>query len=238
MNYRSKMRVKRQPKPRIPRWVYVLIVCAILSSTQNFWSPLIDGLSGSASHRTISVLDDPRTAISSHPNNAAVRATEVRGVHAFSSDASSVAAGTLKGRVIGVSDGDTITVRTPQGNIKVRLAQIDAPEATQPWGNRSRQELSGMVAGKEVGLNIVDEDQYGRSVAQIDVNGLDVNRAMVERGAAWAYRRYVTDPSMVDAEQSARSRARGLWAMPANQRIAPWEYRRDRRSRDIMSAAR
>jgi endonuclease YncB( thermonuclease family) len=155
-----------------------------------------------------------------------------------SSSRASVDTTRLGGRVIGVSDGDSITVRSGEANLKVRLAQIDAPETGQPWGTRSRQELAALVSGKEVTLVVTGQDRYGRTIAQIQADGLDVNRDMVARGAAWAYTAYLTDTTMIEVERGARNRAAGLWAMPEDQRIAPWVYRRERRAKSAVATAR
>jgi endonuclease YncB( thermonuclease family) len=144
----------------------------------------------------------------------------------------------FEGQVIRVTDGDSITVRAGEENIKVRLAQIDAPETGQPWGTRSRQELADMVAGRTVIIKSTGQDRYGRTIAQIEADGVDVNRDMITRGAAWAYTTYVTDPSMIEAERTARARATGLWAMPENERIAPWVYRQERRAKQQATTAR
>ena len=128
--------------------------------------------------------------------------------------------------MIGVTDGDTIRVLAA-GNeqIIIRLAEIDAPERSQPWGARSRQILSETVGGREVTIEKSDEDRWGRTVARIRVNGEDVNRQMVAAGAAWAFRRYLTDQSLIAVEEGAKRQGRGLWSMPANQTVAPWEWR-------------
>jgi endonuclease YncB( thermonuclease family) len=152
--------------------------------------------------------------------------------------AASISVQRLEGLVIGISDGDSITVRSGSENIKVRLAQIDAPETGQPWGTRSRQELSALVGGKTVKLMVTGQDRYGRTIAQIEAEGIDVNRDMLARGAAWAYVDYLTDPSLIEVERLARNRAIGLWAMPENERVAPWVYRRMRRTKSEATTAR
>ena len=107
--------------------------------------------------------------------------------------------------VINVSDGDSITVRSGDQNIKIRLAEIDAPERGQAWGTNSRQELAGLVAGKTVSITPQGQDRYDRIIAKVEVNGLDINRAMVQRGAAWAYDDYVSDLSITQLQAQARS---------------------------------
>jgi endonuclease YncB( thermonuclease family) len=108
---------------------------------------------------------------------------------------------------------------------KVRLAEIDTPESRQPYGNRAKQALSALVFGKEVRVVVVDTDRYGRTVGRVYADALDVNAAMVRQGAAWVYRKYSRDPSLLLLEQEARSARRGLWALPETERTPPWEWR-------------
>lgn len=137
----------------------------------------------------------------------------------------------LAGRVVGITDGDTLTllVGTKQ-TIKIRLAEIDAPEASQPWGKKSKVMLSDMVFGKEVRAVVTDKDRYGRSVARIYVGKIYVNAEIVRRGGAWAFRKYLTDQAFISFEAAARRGRLGLWAMPPDQTVAPWEWRANRRS--------
>ena len=95
-------------------------------------------------------------------------------------------------RVIGIADGDTFSCFTANKNqVRVRLAEIDAPEAKQPYGNRARQALSDLIFAKDVTLFVQDRDRYGRTVARVKIAGIDVNSEMVRTGAAWAYRDYL-----------------------------------------------
>jgi endonuclease YncB( thermonuclease family) len=136
---------------------------------------------------------------------------------------------TFQAKVINVSDGDTIIVRSSDQNIKIRLAQIDAPERGQPWGGKSTQTLAGLVAGKTILVSPQDTDRYGRMIAHVSFEGKDVNAAMIEQGAAWAYRDYLRDPSLITLESNAKSARLGLWAMPDAQIQPPWDYRARRR---------
>lgn len=137
-------------------------------------------------------------------------------------------ANTLDCRVVGVSDGDTLTCLT-NGNkqYKVRLHGIDAPESRQDFGTQSRNSLSSLVFGKNVTLNVKDTDKYGRSVADVLINGKSANLSQVENGYAWAYRQYLTgnDKTVyVAAENRARAAKLGLWAMPNP--INPADFRK------------
>ena len=152
----------------------------------------------------------------------------------------SVAAEVLHGRVIGVADGDTVTVLDAnKEQLKIRFAGIDAPERKQPFGIRSRQNLARYVARKDVRLDCPKVDRYGRKVCKVWVQPLDCTRcgktldvglAQITDGMAWWFRRYADEQSAEDrgryesAEQDARLRKRGLWR--DNDPVPPWEFRR------------
>lgn len=130
----------------------------------------------------------------------------------------------LEGRVVGVHDGDTITVLSAERqDWRVRLAEIDAPELHQPWGQRSKQSLSDLVYDHSVRVLWKQQDRYGRIVGRVYVGDIDVSAEQVRRGLAWVYERYATDPSLVPIEAEARADRRGLWVDPAP--VPPWEYR-------------
>lgn len=130
-------------------------------------------------------------------------------------------------RVVGVSDGDTFTCLTAEKrHVKVRMAEIDTPESKQPYGTRARHALSDLVFGKDVKLVVQDTDRYGRTVARAYAGTTDVNAALVSQGAAWVYRQYSKDRSLIGLEDQARSAKRGLWALPESERMKPWEWRR------------
>lgn len=134
--------------------------------------------------------------------------------------------GDISGVVVGVHDGDTITVLTPEKNsIKIRLAEIDAPESKQPYGQKAKQALSDLVFEKEVKVEIQDVDRYGRIVGKVFQDDGYINASMVQSGDAWVYRQYSKDPELLDLEQEAKSRRSGLWALPEADQIPPWEWR-------------
>ena len=128
-------------------------------------------------------------------------------------------------RVVGVTDGDSVTVlRDRHEQVKIRLYGIDAPERGQPFGTKSRQHLSGLVFGKDVRIIPRDSDRYGRTVAQIEVDGRDVSIDMVSSGLAWWFERYAPkDTPLRDAEEAAKKARVGLWTDPAP--VAPWRWR-------------
>jgi endonuclease YncB( thermonuclease family) len=136
----------------------------------------------------------------------------------------------LRGRVVGITDGDTLTLLTPERRqVKIRLGEIDAPESRQPYGSRARQALASMVFQQRARVVVQDVDRYGRTVGRVYAGSLDVNAEMVRRGAAWVYRRYSHDPSLLVLEKEARRAQAGLWALPESQRAPPWEWRKEDR---------
>ncbi|KRB73614.1 nuclease [Noviherbaspirillum sp. Root189] len=127
-------------------------------------------------------------------------------------------------QVIGIADGDTLTVLQDRKPVKLRLANIDAPEKSQPFGQRSKESLSDLCWGKGATYETQDIDRYGRTVAVVTCGGVEVNRAQVERGMAWVYPRYNKDQSLPALQEKSRNAGVGLWR--DSDPIPPWEYRR------------
>jgi endonuclease YncB( thermonuclease family) len=144
--------------------------------------------------------------------------------------ASPTLAETLRGNVVGVTDGDTVKLLVGgRVQYKVRLGEIDAPESGQPYGRASKQMLSSLVFGQTITARVTDVDRYGRSVAVLTRDGININAEMVKRGGAWAYRRYLSDQRYLLWERQARETNRGLWGLQADQIMAPWDWRAARR---------
>lgn len=143
----------------------------------------------------------------------------------------------FEGRVVGVTDGDTVTVLAGREQIRVRIGEIDAPERGQPYANRSQQLLSSLVFGKDVLVRYQDTDQYGRIVGRLYVGDIDVSAALVREGAAWVYADYLRDKRLLALEQDARSNRRGLWGLSEFERIEPWEWHRGVRPSDVAVPA-
>ena len=120
---------------------------------------------------------------------------------------------TYTAKVVGVSDGDTLTVLTAdKTKIKIRLDSVDAPESKQDFGKRSKQALSELVFGKEVMVQKIGEDRYKRTLASIQIDGKDVATEMVRAGYAWNYREYSVSPTLHDIETKAKEANAGLWS--------------------------
>lgn len=132
-------------------------------------------------------------------------------------------------RVVGVSDGDTITVLTnDKRSFRVRLAEIDAPESSQDFGQRSKKALSDLCFGKPAKVILGTIDQYGRTLSRVSCNGVDAQAHMVASGMAWVYDRYAEDKSLYGLQNQAMQERRGLWSRPSP--IPPWQYRAAKRN--------
>ena len=135
--------------------------------------------------------------------------------------------GELTGQVVAVMDGDTVGLLVDRQEFRIRLAQIDAPEKRQAFGQRAKQSLSELVYGHAVKAVTEGEDRYGRTLATLYVGDVDVNAEQVRRGMAWVYRQYAHDPSLYALE--AKAARRGLWADPDP--VPPWEWRHTKSKR-------
>ena len=146
--------------------------------------------------------------------------------------ASLLHAETIVGRVVSVSDGDTIKVLDDSKKLFViRLMGIDAPEKAQPFGQRAKQSLSDLVFESRVEIKWDKRDRYNRVVGKVlSSNGTDVCLEQITRGMAWHYKQYANEQSSEDrhsyahAEQAARAAHAGLWS--EDKPTPPWAWRR------------
>ncbi len=135
--------------------------------------------------------------------------------------------------VVAISDGDTLTARcgTPGAyqQVRVRVAAIDAPERKQAFGQKARQNLARLCFKQRATLQPIDEDSYGRTVANVRCGGTDVGTAQVTAGLAWVYTPYAAQhPHLAPLQRQARARHEGLWAQ--KRPLAPWDYRQRHRA--------
>ena len=134
-------------------------------------------------------------------------------------------ADTFSAKVIAVLDGDTVLIaQSGRRPLKVRLAEIDAPEKSQPFGMRSRQALVDQVLNREVLVETVATDKYGRWVAQLLLNGRSVNQQQVSSGMAWEYSYFHRNKDYIALQREAQQARRGLWSQLAP--TSPWEWRK------------
>jgi endonuclease YncB( thermonuclease family) len=134
--------------------------------------------------------------------------------------------GTVTGTVTSITDGDTLTLLRGTKQIRIRLVEIDAPEKSQPFGQRSRQSLAELCFRKSARVETRGHDRYGRTLGRVWCDGVDANEAQIRLGMAWVYDEYVTDRSLYALQQDARDNKRGLWSEPDAR--APWAYRAGR----------
>lgn len=143
-------------------------------------------------------------------------------------------AATITGRVVKVSDGDTITVLEGTIQHKIRLMGIDAPEKDQPFGNRSKQALANNIAGKTVEVEYNKLDRYQRIIGKVVFMGYDINLRQIELGMAWHYKQYEREQDVEDrsrysqAEYIAQRDQIGLWSYPGS--VPPWDFRKAKRT--------
>lgn len=131
----------------------------------------------------------------------------------------------FKARVIGIHDGDSITVLTGENEqMKIRLEGIDCPELKQAYGQRARLATSELCFGKEVRIELKGKDRYGRILAYIYVGKMCVNKELLQQGMAWHFKKYNHDAELADLEVQARKSKLGLWAQ--KDPVAPWEFRK------------
>ena len=137
------------------------------------------------------------------------------------------------GKVIAVLDGDTVMV-TRKGDppVKVRLADIDAPEMAQPGGMASKQSLAELVSRKWVSVDSKAVDSYGRLVAYIEADGKNINGEQVRSGMAWEYSRFRDNQELKVLQSEARQARRGLWAGDGIMEPAQWRKLHPRVSSD------
>jgi micrococcal nuclease len=130
-------------------------------------------------------------------------------------------------QVIGIADGDTLTLLVDRKPLKIRLANIDAPEKKQAFGQRSKQSLSDLCWKRDATYAAQTIDKYGRTVAVVTCDGVEANRAQVERGMAWVYPKYNKNRALPGLQETAQAARRGLWV--DKEPVAPWEWRKVRR---------
>jgi endonuclease YncB( thermonuclease family) len=140
-------------------------------------------------------------------------------------------ADTIEGRIVGITDGDTITLLdADKRQRKIRLDGIDAPESGQPFGGASKRNLSDLAFNQDAVAECSKRDRYGREVCRVLVDGADVCLAQIQAGMAWLFTRHAKElppdrrEQYADAEAQAKADRRGLWTGAAP--VPPWEWRR------------
>ena len=144
----------------------------------------------------------------------------------------------LEGRIVGVTDGDTVTLLDANNNqYKIRLAGIDAPESHMPYGQKAKAHLASIVFGRHVVAHMRKQDRYGRTIATLMLGTQDANLAMVQAGLAWHYKQYAKEQPKAEAlayaQAEAQARAHGLGLLHGNEPTAPWDWRRSHKYHSV-----
>lgn len=135
----------------------------------------------------------------------------------------------ISGKVVGISDGDTITIiDTSNSRYRIRLDRIDAPERRQPFGEKSKQYLSSLIFGKQVKIEYQKKDRYGRILGVVFCDAQEINLVMVQHGMAWHYSYYDKTELYAVAEREARRKKIGLWGDPNP--VNPYDFRKRKRT--------
>lgn len=137
----------------------------------------------------------------------------------------------ITGTVVSVADGDTITILANGKPLKIRLYGIDAPEKSQAFGQKAQDFTASMVAGRQISVEPRDTDRYGRTVALVFVDSINLNEQIVKQGYGWAYSQYCKASFCKDwlkLEENARDAKKGLWA--ESNPIPPWDFRQGQRT--------
>lgn len=135
------------------------------------------------------------------------------------------------GKVVGISDGDTITVLTQdKREIKIRVYGVDCPEKSQDFGTKAKQFTSDKVFGKTVEIDPVTMDRHGRTVGMVSVNGSNLSKMLVESGMAWVYDDYCKMQECQEwrvLQEGNKKQKRGIWSV--NSATPPWDFRHSER---------
>ncbi len=140
----------------------------------------------------------------------------------------SLQAKTLNGKVVSITDGDTIKLLTQDKILyKIRLKDIDTPEKKQAFGKKAKENLAKYIAAKTVTIDYKKKDRYGRIIGTIYYQDIDINLQQVKDGFAWVYRKYSKNPTYLKYEALAKQSKKGLWI--DKDPIAPWIFRKNKR---------
>ncbi len=136
---------------------------------------------------------------------------------------------TFKGKVVKISDGDSITVLDSLNRqIKVRLFGIDCPEKNQDFGTAAKKFTSSKCFAKTITVHSKGLDRYKRVLGIVVLqDNSELNLLLIQAGLAWEYK-YAHTQKYFDAEQAAHAKKIGLWSM-ANP-VAPWDFRKSKKA--------
>lgn len=132
---------------------------------------------------------------------------------------------TITGKVISVTDGDTIKILDEKNKVyKIRLIDIDAPEKKQAFGNKSKENLAKYIAGQIVRVEYDKLDRYKRILGTVYLKDKNINKQQITDGYAWQYKKYSKNNEYKNQERISRNNKKGLWS--DENPLEPWEYRK------------
>jgi endonuclease YncB( thermonuclease family) len=141
-----------------------------------------------------------------------------------------LSAQTLRGKVVKVSDGDTITILDSlHHQVKIRLYGIDCPEKTQDYGTVAKKFTADKCFSKTILVAFKGKDKYGRTLGVVMVpDKSELNLLLLQNGLAWHYKSFDKSKRYADAEDMAHKHKAGLWA--GKNPVAPWEFRKEKKA--------
>jgi len=134
----------------------------------------------------------------------------------------------LKGYVVGITDGDTLTMLVGTQQHKIRIAAIDSPERVQAFGDKAKSHIAALVFNKDA-VAECHKKSYDRKVCKVLVEGQDIGLLQIYAGMAWWSRKYAKEQTTEDqnvyeqAEMMAKFKRLGLWG--DSNPIPPWDWR-------------
>lgn len=135
----------------------------------------------------------------------------------------------ISGLVVYVSDGDTFHLKlSTEEKLKVRVADIDCPERTQSYGLEAKAFVINEIMDKEIVIDILKTDRYGRKVARVKYDEKDLSEELIKNGLAWHYKQYSNDSSLENLEKEARQKGEKIWS--DKNPTAPWEFRKNNKN--------
>ena len=138
----------------------------------------------------------------------------------------------INGKVVAITDGDTFKLLTQDSIVhRIRIANIDCPERKQPYSKKATQFTSKAIFGKQIKVNVLNTDRYGRLIGVVIYNDtLNLNYELVKNGMAWHYLAYSKDKKLDSIETYAKTNCLGLWN--EENPIAPWDWRKRKKKKN------
>lgn len=124
--------------------------------------------------------------------------------------------------LVRVHDGDTVSLRCDARLLKLRFADIDAPEYRQPGGRDARAALAALLEGRRFSVRTRATDRYGRRIGEILIDSEPVSLKLVSQGWAWCGPR--SAKACHTRQDEARAARRGLWREQEPE--PPWRWRK------------